>query len=154
MHYYKMHNTPDESFILNEFRQHTRLDMSHILPYISESSIGLRKHFGAPYIHGITVTCPGFYGPQGRTLRLQPAFPHLLDAMATFQCRDNRIVNFEMETSAIYSLGKLLGHRCVSINCVVANRATRTFSRNHKLAVDHMISSALEIILGIGTPNP
>lgn len=149
MHYYKMHNTPDESYILHEFRHHTRLDMSHIIPYISESSISLRKYFGPPYHHGITVTCPGFYGPQGRTLRLPPAFPYLLDAMATFKCHNHRIVNFEMETSAIYGLGKLLGHKCISINSVVANRASKTFSKNHKLAVDHMIKGALEIIAGI-----
>ena len=149
MHYYKMDNTPDERYILEEFRHHTRLDMSHILPYISESSISLRKHFGPSYHHGITVTCPGFYGPQGRSLRLAPAFPNLLDAMATFNCQNNRIVNFEMETAAIYSLGKMLGHKCISINCVVANRANKTFSRDHKRAVEDMIESSLELIAGL-----
>lgn len=149
MHYYKMDNNPDESYIINEFNKHTGLANKNITPYIAEGSINLRKHFGAGYVHGITVTCPGFYGPQGRVLRGPLAFPHLIDALTTFKCQDNRITNFEMETSAIYGLGKVLGHKSLSISTAVANRVTKTFCSDGNAAVDNMIRKSLEIIAGI-----
>ena len=148
--YYKLTNSPDETYILNEFLRHTNIGMKNIAPYINEASISLRRHFGPEYIHGITATCPGFYAPQGRSLRLAPTFPDLLDALATFSCKDTRITNFEMETAAIYGLGKLLGHKYLSISAALANRATKSFSKNPDLAVDKMIRHSLEIIIGIG----
>ena len=149
LHYYRSTNTPDESYILSEFQRHTNLGQNHIIPYITEAAIALRKYFGAEYAHGITVTCPGFYGPQGRVLRLPVAFPHLIDALTTFSCHEHRVTNFEMETSAIYGLGKLLGHKCLSISTVVANRTNKTFSKDGNKAVEHMIKHSLEIIAGI-----
>ena len=146
LHYYKHTNNPDESFILNEFQRHSNIGIKGITPYITEASISLRKHFGPEYVHGITATCPGFYAPQGRTLRVQPALPNLLDALATFQCKDTRIVNFEMETAAIYGMGKLLGHKCLSISAALANRANKTFSKNPDMAVDNMIKHAMEVV--------
>lgn len=147
LHYYKYTNNPEESFILSEFQRHTNMGTQNISPYITEASISLRKHFGHGYIHGITATCPGFYAPQGRALRIQPSMPALLDALTTFSCKEGRIVNFEMETSAIYGLGKLLGHKCLSISAALANRASKTFSRNPDLTIDNMIKHALEIIV-------
>jgi len=152
LQYYRYDNTADELYILSEFQRHAGLGMKNVLPYITESSISLRKHFGAEYVHGITVTCPGFYGPQGRVLRLPLAHPHLVDAFTTFSCHDKRIVNFEMETSAIYGLGKLLGHKYLSISTVVANRVNKTVSKNSSLAVENMIKHSLEIIASIGQP--
>ena len=149
LHYYKHTNNPEESFILSEFQHHTNMGIKSITPYITEASISLRKHFGSEYIHGITATCPGFYAPQGRTLRIQPSLPNLLDAMATFSCKDARIVNFEMETAAIYGMGKLLGYKCISISAALANRVNKTFSKNPDLAIDNMIKHALEIITAI-----
>ncbi len=146
MHYYMLENNPDESFILNAFNQHTNLKAKHIIPYIAEGAIALRKHFGSDYIHGITATCPGFYGPQGRTLRVPLAFPHLLDALASFRHQDLKIVNFEMETSAMYGLGRVLHHKVLSISTVVANRANKTFCKDGNAAVDHMIRKTLDVI--------
>ncbi len=146
MHYYNYSNSDNERYILDHFKQHSGLNGKVILPYIAEASISLRKHFGSGYIHGITVTCPGFYGPQGRVLRGPVAFPHLIDALSTFQCGNDRISNFEMETSAIYGLGRLLGHNCLSISAIVANRVQKTFSKDSNLAIENMIKRSLEII--------
>ena len=146
--FYQSKNTPEEMYILNEFQQHTNIGSKNISPYITEASISLRKHFGPEYVHGITVTCPGFYGPQGRALRLPPAFPHLLDSLASFSCQGNSIANFEMETSAMYGMGKLLGHKCLSISAALANRATKAFSKNPDATIDKMIKHSLEIIIG------
>lgn len=149
LHYYQHSANPDEAYILNEFIRHSSLNGKPVWPYIAEGSIRLRNHFSDGYTHGITVTCPGFYGPQGRVLRGPVAFPNLIDALGTFSSRQHRITNFEMETSAIYGLGKLLGHQCLSISTIVANRVQQTFSSDGAAAVDRMIRKSLEIIAGI-----
>ncbi len=149
MHYYRQEVNPDESFILRDFIAHARLETTPIKPYIAEGSIGLRAAFADKMATGITVTCPGFYGPQGRMLRLPLALPHLIDALGTFSSRGHRVTNFEMETSAIYGLGKLLGHHVLSISTIVANRVLGTFSKDGKKAVDEMIKLALPIIAGL-----
>ena len=147
MHYYKMDNNPDERYILNEFTKHTKLEGKAIVPYIAESAISLRKEFGRDFVHGITVTCPGFYGPQGRVLRVPLAFPNLIESLTTFQYQELKIVNFEMETSAIYGMGKVLKHKCLSISTVVANRVKKLFSSNGDQAVDNMIKKSLEVLV-------
>lgn len=149
LHYYKHSENPEELHILGEFQQHTRMRTAPILPYIAEGAISLRKHFTEGYIHGITATCPGFYGPQGRMVRASVAYPNMLDALASFSSRDQRILNFEMETSAIYGLGKVLGHHCLSISAVINNRAQKIFSKDAAATVDHMIRHSLEIIAAI-----
>lgn len=147
MLFYMQDNNPDESYILSEFNRHTGILSRNIHPYIAEGAIALRKYFGSEVFHGITVTCPGFYGPQGRVLRGQLAVPHLIDALTTFRCQDSRITNFEMETSAIYGLARLLGHKGLSISTVVANRINKTFSKNAAVAVDTMIRNSLEALV-------
>ena len=149
MHYYVRDDNPDERFILSEFVAHTSLTGGAIQPYIAEGAISLRKHFSNDFHSGITITCPGFYGPQGRVLRAPIAYPQLIDALGTFSSRGHRVSNFEMETSAIYGLGKLLGHHCLSISAIVANRVEKTFSSDAGAAVDDMIRASLEIIEGL-----
>jgi uridine phosphorylase len=95
---------------------------------------------------GITVTCPGFYGPQGRVLRIGLSHPDLVNRMTQFRFGQSRIANFEMETAGIYGLCKILGHHCLSLSVMVANRVTKEFSRNSGLAVEKLISRTLEII--------
>jgi uridine phosphorylase len=149
MHYYMQGTNPDETFMLREFVAHTRLETAPVKPYIAEGSIHLRAAFADKMASGITITCPGFYGPQGRVLRAPVAFPHLIDALGTFSSRGHRVTNFEMETSAIYGLGRLLGHHCLSISTIVANRVKGSFSADADKAVDRMISNALEVISGL-----
>jgi uridine phosphorylase len=146
LHYYKFTENAEESHLLGEFERHTGLATRHIHPYVVESAIALRSLFSGAFTHGITATCPGFYGPQARSIRLDLSVPNLLDALASFRTLNHRIVNFEMETSAIYGLGKLLGHRCLSVSAVVANRARKTFSANHAKAVEHLIVNALSLL--------
>ncbi|WP_205529554.1 nucleoside phosphorylase [Taibaiella koreensis] len=149
LHYYRFENNADEAYMLKDFQNHTLLSGNPIQPYVAEGSVRLLNHFGEGYTHGITVTCPGFYAPQGRRLRLPLAFPTLVDTLSTFSSGMHRITNFEMETSAIYGLGKLMGHHCLSINTIVANRQAKTFSKDAPSAIDHMIRKSLEIIAQI-----
>lgn len=145
MHYYQYEANPEERYILNDLEQHLPAHPG-LKPYVTEGAIRLRSHFTHGFHQGITVTCPGFYGPQGRMLRAPLAFPNLNDLLGNFESRQHRITNFEMETSAIYGLGRMLGHQCLSINTIVANRVNKTFSPDGARAVDKMIEHCLPLI--------
>ncbi|ENA1815278.1 nucleoside phosphorylase [Flavobacterium psychrophilum] len=127
------------------FIKHTNWDLRKGKPYIISCSEELEKLIESEKIHkGITATAGGFYGPQGRVLRLNIQDESLNSKMDNFNFEDNRITNLEMETSAIYGLGKLLGHNCLSLNAIIANRASGTFSQDPYKAVDELIAYALE----------
>jgi uridine phosphorylase len=149
LHFYERENNEEEKAILAAFDEQTKISAHKIQPYIATASAGLLKHFTEGYSHGITVTCPGFYGPQGRILRLPLKMPNLVDQMTSFKYGQHRIANFEMETSAIYGLCNLLGHQCLSINVIIANRVKKEYSKDMGKAVDHMIEKSLGIIAGI-----
>ncbi len=149
LHFYERENNEEEKAILAAFDDHTKISAHKIQPYIATASADLLKHFTEGYSHGITVTCPGFYGPQGRILRLPLKMPNLVDQMTSFRYGQHRIANFEMETSAIYGLCNLLGHQCLSINVIIANRVKKEYSKDMGKAVDHMIKKSLGIIAGI-----
>jgi uridine phosphorylase len=146
LNYYRLEHNEQEKQLLHSFTTHTQLHTQVSHPYISMASPSLLKHFVKDYHQGITVTCPGFYGPQGRVLRLGIKNPALIDRLTEFVYGQYRITNFEMETSAIYGLGKLLGHHCLSLSAVVANRIRKDFSKDSASTVDKLIKNALEII--------
>jgi len=143
--YRSEHNTEDQQ-LLQAFITQTQLNNSFAQPYISGAGSALLRHFVDGFHHGITVTCPGFYGPQGRVLRLGLSNPQLVDNLTTFSFGHHRISNFEMETAGIYGLGKLLGHHCLSLSAIVANRVEKQFSANAAKAMEDLIKTTLEII--------
>ena len=146
MHFYRLENNEEENQILQAFSTHTQLNSGKVSPYINMAGASLIKHFTKDYHHGITVTCPGFYGPQGRILRLVLGYPMLIDNLTNFSFGNYRITNFEMETSAIYGLGNALGHHCLSLSAIVANRISKEFSANGALAVENLIKQSLQVI--------
>lgn len=148
LHFYRLEQNEEEQELLQSFLTQTQIHHSITQPYISAAAPSLLKHFTEGYHQGITVTCPGFYGPQGRILRLGLAAPQLVDRLTDFQYGQHRITNFEMETSAIYGLSRLLGHHCLSLNVIVANRVNKTFSSDGQAAVEKLILRSLEIIAG------
>ncbi|MEO6583023.1 MAG: nucleoside phosphorylase [Ferruginibacter sp.] len=146
--FYQHHTNNEDDEILHAFNTYTQMHQG-ISPYITGSSVKLLKYFVADFHQGITVTCPGFYGPQGRVLRMGLAQPNLVDNLTTFGFGQYRIANFEMETSAIYGLGKILGHHCLSLSAVVANRVLKQFSKDGNLAVEKLIKKTLETLTAI-----
>lgn len=129
----------EDAFIL-----HTNWDLRKGRPYIISCSEKLEKRMESDKIFkGITGTAGGFYGPQGRVLRLDIQDESLNTKMDSFKYDGIRMTNLEMETSAIYGLGKLLGHHCLSLNAIIANRANGTFSEDPYKAVDELIGYAL-----------
>ena len=120
--------------------------MEAAVPYIAKGATSLMQKIDNGYQRGITLTCPGFYAPQGRQLRLAPRFPNLIQKASAFRYEENRITNFEMETSGIYALGSLLGHQCVSVSAIMANRIEHQFSKQPKKVIDKLIVELLEKI--------
>lgn len=143
LHFYRYDQNEEERAIQQAFVTHTQLNPE---PYVAGAGVSLLKHFTDDYHQGITVTCPGFYAPQGRVLRLGLAFPNLIDNLSTFQFGRHRITNFEMETAGIYGLGNLFGHHCLSLSAIVANRISREFSKDGAGLVEKLIVNALETI--------
>lgn len=145
LNFYRHDNNEEERQLLSHFETHTQIQgLSQ--PYIATASGALLKHFTQGYHQGITVTCPGFYGPQGRVLRLGLTNPELVNRLTEFRFGNHTISNFEMETSAIYGLGRLLGHHCLSLNVIVANRINKTFTKDGAAAVERLITKTLDII--------
>ena len=127
------------------FIKHTNWDLRKGKPYVISCSEKLEKIIESDKMHkGITATAGGFYGPQGRVLRLNIQDESLNSKMDNFEFEENRITNLEMETGAIYGLGKLLGHECLSLNAIIANRASGTFSEDPYKAVDELIEYTLD----------
>lgn len=116
--------------------------------YVSAGSASLLKKLPKHFFKGMTLTLPGFYGPQGRTVRVQNKSPRFLDLMRSVEVGNKVITNFEMETSAIYGMATLMGHKAMSLNAIVANRELNTFSKQPKKTVDALIREGLQIITG------
>ena len=115
-------------------------------PYISMASGALIKHFTEDYHQGITLPVPGFMARREGYYGWDLAYPHLIDNLTNFHFGNHRITNFEMETSAIYGLGNALGHHCLSLSAIVANRISKEFSKDGGLAVENLIKQSLQVI--------
>ncbi|TRZ45261.1 nucleoside phosphorylase [Robertkochia solimangrovi] len=125
----------------------SRSSSENSIPYAIPCSKELSERFIFPeLLRGITVTNSGFYGPQYRKLRLNPVDIDMPARLQSFKFNDLQITNFEMETSGIYGLAALMGHHAISLNCILANRATNTFSEQPKTAVKELIKLILERI--------
>ena len=146
LNYYRRESNEEEMQIIQSFIAHTQIGNAFSQPYIAAAGTSVLKHFVNGFHQGITVTCPGFYGPQGRVLRLGLTNPDLINRLTEFNLGQHRITNFEMETSAIYGLSKLLGHQSLSLSAIVANRIEKKFSKDGGAAVENLIQKSLEVI--------
>ncbi len=146
MHFYVKQNTSIEMELIEAFKQHTGLTEGNVLPYVFEGSQRLLDIFSDQYTKGITIGCPGFFGPQGRILRLELAYPGLIDKLTSFKYYTYYVSNFEMESSAIYGLGRLMGHQCISLNVIVANRVAQKFSKDSNKAVENLIQHSIGLL--------
>lgn len=146
LNFYIHSNNEEEKQLLHAFQTHTQLHSHVSAPYINSASIRLLKEFVDGFHQGITVTCPGFYGPQGRVLRMGLIQPQLVDRLTGFSFGNHRVSNFEMETSAIYGMGAVLGHECLSLSAIVANRVSKQFSKNSPATIANLIEKTLSIV--------
>lgn len=144
LNFYKTAFENDEIDLINAF--HNQIDYPKILPspYIVRGSNSLFNKLKPENYSGITATASGFYGPQGRKLRLNTTFDQQNEALGKFSFNGKRITNFEMETSSLYGLSSLLGHEAATICAIIANRYRKEFCENPNEVISDLIDMVLE----------
>lgn len=142
MNYYRHELSGDEHSLLDSIKAHFS-SIKGISPYVTAADAGLLGAIGGGMEHGITVTAPGFYAPQGRQVRAKNAVPDLITRLNTFRHQGFRITNLEMETAGIYALAKVLGHKALSVNAILASRVNFEFSKDP----DKVVNKAIEMVL-------
>ena len=145
--FYKLKLSEYESFIGDEIEKEVQLPQK---PYVVKGSEELLEYFRDGYIRGNTVTSPGFYAPQGRSIRAPSKYPKLLSELNYFHADGFWLSNFEMETAGYYAFGRMLGHQVISINSILANRIKNTFSKNPNRVINSMIKKVLNQIYESG----
>lgn len=144
-HFYWDHKGVTVPGLTEAFTAHTRWDESLAKPYFVAASERLIRLFRGPGIHsGITLSSPGFYAPQFRSLRLVPKESKRILQLSSFSFDRLRIQNFEMESSALYALSSLLGHEAVTLCVAIANRVSSRFLEDYKPAIDALITGVLD----------
>lgn len=144
LHFYDASNAGLNLPMSQAFMKHTNWNPDLSTPYFVKGSETLRNLFIKHTVSGITATATGFYGPQGRILRLGLQDPELNNKIQSFRFKDEKIINFEMETSALYGLGAMLGHEMATVCLIIANRATLDYSTDHKPYIRKLV----ELVLG------
>jgi uridine phosphorylase len=144
-HFYADVSSVQDQRILDNIIAHLT-GFGNLQPYLNAASADLLQKFAKDLPTGITVTAPGFYAPQGRKVRAVPYYSDFIEQLNTFQSEGTRITNLEMETAGIYLLAKLLGHRAISINAILASRVSPAFSPNPQLVVRKAIEYILDKI--------
>jgi uridine phosphorylase len=144
MNFYKLTPNAEEARVLSAFNKQFGTAETIAKLYLFGTSTALVELLGKDMFKGITATCSGFYAPQGRVLRYELAYPELIDKISAFRDGDLRVTNFEMETSAMCGLARLLGHETCSVNAIVANRITGEFTNKAEETMDRMILTVLE----------
>lgn len=144
--FYEVPFSPVEIKLANEVSEHISLPEG-VAPYLIEASNDLTSKLSSEKTYeGITITSSGFYGPQGRQLRLKTKTTHLNEKITSFKSGDHRIVNFEMESSALFALGSALGHHAATICLGIANRPKKEFSSGYQEDMKGLITYVLDRI--------
>jgi uridine phosphorylase len=144
--YYNYKFNPIERELMERINHHLEWSEDLSTPYITEGSKKLLATVGEGMVKGVTATASGFYGPQGRRLSLVPKDIDMNSRMTSFAFKDHRITNWEMETSALYGLGNMLGHNCITCCLIIANRIRKEFSEDHGSHIKKLIETVLERI--------
>ncbi|WP_333627222.1 nucleoside phosphorylase [Sphingobacterium siyangense] len=118
----------------------------NLKPYVAKAGASLMDRIAFDLPKGVTLTAPGFYAPQGRTVRSTNTIPNFIDLIKSFQYKDQRFTNLEMETAGIYALANMFGHQALSINAILASRVDGRFSSAPEEVVDKAIQLVLERI--------
>lgn len=145
MSYYNLPQTEYEKDVAEALMESVKLPST---PYVVQGSESLRKQIGYDMVAGNTITTSGFYSPQGRKVRIPTRFGSLLDELNYFHFESGNfwLTNFEMETAALYALGRLMGHEMLSVNAIIANRMKRKFIKDANKVIDELILKVLDRI--------
>lgn len=149
LYFYEQSNLVIEKSMTKAFRRHMQWPCDLPGPYAVKGSTNLIAKLAMDYHKGITATSPGFYGPQGRSVRLNLALTDMNKRIESFSFGDKRITNFEMESSALYGMSKMLGHEALTICTIIANRVSEKFVGNYQPYMDKLIETTLDRILNL-----
>ena len=144
LYFYEKNKEVNEIAMRDAFIEQMDYPKDLPMPYVVEGSQELFDRLVKGYFQGIRATAPGFYGPQGRTLRMHLAYPENNRKIEAFQYQGWKVCNFEMESSALYGLGKMMGHRCMTICAVIANRVSEKFCVDYHPYVNKLIKNTLD----------
>ncbi len=144
LNFYAKSSEVEETELTDAFIAQTEWHRNFPRPYVVSGSEKLIDLLKDGTYQGMTATANGFYGPQGRQLRLAPTVPDLNERLNRFRHKGHRVTNFEMETSALFGLGKALGHECATVCAIIANRFRKEYSKNHDTSVEQLIRFAVE----------
>ena len=149
LNFYSYENEFEESLSI-KLMKHLNIDDDNIKPYAFKCDDYLFNNFSKTFSNsGITLTNSGFYGPQSRNIRIPLRFENLNNKLNSFEYSEKKITNLDMETSGIYGLCKLLGHKSLSINAILANRATGDFVKDPDKTIDYMIEQTFNLVESI-----
>ena len=144
LYFYEKHKEVNEIAMRDAFIKQMDYPKDLPKPYVVEGSKMLFDKLAEGYYQGVTATAPGFYGPQGRTLRMHLSYPENNNKIEHFDYQGWRVCNFEMESSALYGLGKMMGHNCLTICVAIANRVTEKFTTDYHPYVRKLVESTLQ----------
>jgi len=148
-HFYDLKHTAEEQNILNQFKTDLNWRKDLNSPYVSSGDPFLIKLFGKDHFCGITMTANGFFGPQGRKIRLSLKDESINDKLEKFEFKGEKICNYEMETSALYALSSGLGHKACSVCLVIANRRRKDYLKDYKPSVKKMAKTVIERLIKV-----
>jgi len=145
LYHYGFQHSKEEQEIINAYSDQVTQNGNLPSPYIVKASESLFNKLRTSEMYtGITATASGFYGPQGRALRLKPINSILNEELAAFSLNGHRITNFEMETSALFGFGKLLDHNCITVCAIIANRMRKEYSKDYKKTVKELVEVVID----------
>jgi uridine phosphorylase len=144
LNFYKFNDGILEDDISKAFVEYAKWGSNLPYPYVAKGSEELKNKIAHDLKSGITATASGFFGPQGRELRIPLGVPDLNEKIEQFNYNGHRITNFEMETSALYGLGKILGHNTLTVCAIIANRLAKTYSKDYKKSIEKLVELVLE----------
>ncbi len=146
MNYYALPDGLLDLEFESAFCEHTQWNPRLAKPYVVSANEELVQRIGHDMVKGVTISAPGFYGPQGRYVRLAPADMHLNEKIMSFRYGDEMITNFEMESSALAGLGGALGHKAMTVCAIIAGRVHKNMNTEYKGSVEGLIKIVLERI--------
>ncbi|MDY0314275.1 MAG: phosphorylase, partial [Bacteroidales bacterium] len=143
LNFYKNRDAVCKLEVEKEFLKHMNWNPKLASPYFIDGSKELLEKLGQGIRKGITISAPGFYGPQARVIRLEIQDPEINDKIRSFNYENKKITNYEMESSALFGLSALLGHKAATICVIIANRYAGKYSKDYKPAVKKLIETVL-----------
>lgn len=149
MNWYAKREEVTDTDMEQAFMKHMNWPKDLPTPYFVKASQKLIEHFSNETYRGMTISAPGFYGPQGRVVRQQLAMPNMLEDIENFRYGDWKITNFEMEGSAIAGIAKHLGHEAVTVCCVIAHRYLKDANTDYKPRVAQLVELVMDKIASL-----